>query len=85
MMSFGSTLSAATKRSGCSFNARCELSLPIPMRPFSMLCLSISRNVTATGSSPEWCSSGTSLNMYSTGNWYSSFDCASFVCLVMNS
>ena len=50
-----------------------------------MLCLSISRSVTATGSSPDFDSSGTSLNMYSTGNWYSSFDCESFVCLVMNS
>ncbi len=50
-----------------------------------MLCLSISRSVTATGSSPESASSGTSLNMYSTGNLYSSLDCESFVCLVMNS
>ena len=50
-----------------------------------MLCLSISRSVTATGSSLESASSGTSLNMYSTGNWYSSLDCESFVCLVMNS
>ena len=57
----------------------------MPMSPFSMLCLSISRSVTATGSSPESASSGTSLNMYSTGNSYSSFDCESLVCLVMNS
>jgi hypothetical protein len=85
MMSLGSTPSAATKRSGCCSMARCDVSLPTPMSPFSMLCLSISPSVTATGSAPDSSSWGTSLNMYSTGKENSPFDSASFVCLTMNS
>ncbi len=54
------------------------------MRPISIPYLSISCNVTETGSSVGR-SLGTSLNMYSTGNCISSREERSLVCLRMKS
>ena len=58
---------------------------PTPIKPFSIPQRSISRTVTAIGSSTS-CNpfSGTSLNMYSTGKSNSSLDCLSLVWRVMN-
>ena len=87
MPSLGSAWDDGMKRSGSRASASVPTpsGSPTPINPLSTPHRSISRNVTATGSSTSRnVLSGTSLNMYSTGNSNSSLDWESLVCRVMN-
>ena len=86
MPSLGSTRQpTAMNRSGCARTARRRRSSPCRRRPCPLLDAPAGpsrRRVTPIGSSPSSSSlSGTSLNMYSTGNSNSSFDSVSCVWL----
>lgn len=77
MPRLGSTVSEATKRSGCSVSAR-RVASGVALRLTTATATpnrSISESVTATGSAKASAScSGTSWNMYSAGMAKDSFD-----------